>query len=192
MKKLIVIFFIVIIASNINYSQVNVFNNEYLNVNNREILNPIYNNLPVIYMNSGRLVLFPIVDNLKIEGNFLFIKKGMRIKYEDNNIFLETDSFEIPVLFKFKPINNLAVYAGSQIGVITKAKTENNSKTEEIKKNLKNIRYKLKIGGQYMMNDLLFFDARFIFGLETGFTENLEEKNEEKKKTIQLSVGYLF
>jgi|SRR6056297_2196872 len=192
MKKLGAIFFILIIALNINYSQVNVFNNEYLNVNNRKLLNPHYDNIPIIYSSSGRLVIFPIVDNLKIESNFLFIKKGMRIKYEDNNIFLETDSFEIPVLFKFKPVNNLAVYAGSQIGVITKAKTENNSKTEEIKKNLNNIRYNLKIGGQYMMNDLLFFDARFIFGLETGFTEDVKDTNKEKNKTIQLSVGYLF
>ena len=121
-----------------------------------------------------------------------------------NNIKLTY--LNIPLIAKFNIFNGLSLDAGPQIGILVSAKNEfsveetsrgstfNESGTVSSTEQFKSLDFGLNIGTSYIIENNIFFSARYYYGLsdiwkQVGDTDYIIGF---KNNCVQLSVGYMF
>ncbi len=140
---------------------------------------------------AGGFMVMPLQENMHLQAEVLYAQKGEKwTNGEDVN--LNIDVLEVPVLVKFFPIENMNVYAGPTLNYIMTAKVKMDSgdidlKDEEL---IKTMGFGISLGTQYFFENI-FVDARYDMGL-TDLNDQEESDEEIKLNTIYFSVGYMF
>ena len=93
---------------------------------------------------------------------------------------LRIDYIQMPIFFKFKVSDNLAVGLGPQVSL----------KGHEFEDNLKNLAFSGIGGLEYMISDEFFLDARYSYGFSNIFDDKVGI--EAKNTNIQLGLGVKF
>ncbi|TYB31998.1 MAG: PorT family protein [Candidatus Mcinerneyibacterium aminivorans] len=121
----------------------------------------------------------------------LYAQKGEKWT-NGEDVKLNIDVLEVPVLIKYFPIENMNIYAGPTLDYILSAKVEMDSGDLDLKEEelIKTMGFGLSFGTQYIM-DKIVLDARYDMGL-TDLNDEAENDEEIKLNTIYISVGYMF
>lgn len=97
-----------------------------------------------------------------------------------NNEDLHLDYIQAPILFKFKVSPKLRLAVGPQVGL----------KSHKYEDGVKNWAYSGVGGFEYKLNEMLFIDLRYTYGMSNIFDDYLNF--EAKNTNIQFGVGYQF
>ena len=163
----------------------------------------------------GGMAEYKINDNFGLQAEVLYSPLGAKEKIDGVNagvVFVgeqtkvELGTILVPVSAKYFFTENISVAAGANFGVILTAKQktvigsdfinvgvvdeENNSGEIDIKKDIKKLNIAPFVGVEYMLENGLFFDARYSLGVS-----NLSNDGSGGKVTnsfAQIGVGFKF
>ncbi|MCD1117013.1 porin family protein [Chryseobacterium turcicum] len=163
----------------------------------------------------GGMAEYKINDNFGLQAEVLYSPLGAKEKIDGINagvVFVgeqtkvELGTILVPVSAKYFFTENISVAAGANFGVILTAKQktvigsdfinvgvvdeENNSGEIDIKKDIKKLNIAPFVGVEYMLENGLFFDARYSLGVS-----NLSNDGSGGKVTnsfAQIGVGFKF
>lgn len=93
---------------------------------------------------------------------------------------LHLDYIQAPILFKLKVSPKIRLAAGPQVSL----------KSHKYEDGVKNLAYSGVGGLEYKINEMLFVDLRYTYGISNIFDDHLSV--EAKNTNIQLGVGYQF
>lgn len=96
----------------------------------------------------------------------------------DENLHL--DYIQAPILLKFKVSPTVRLAAGPQVSL----------KSHKNEDGIKNFAYSAVGGAEYKINEMLFVDLRYTYGVSNIFDDDLSV--EAKNTNIQIGVGYQF
>ena len=122
-----------------------------------------------------------ITDKFAATAGLLYTMEGTKIKHADHNTNLEY--LNIPVLANYYIIPGLAVKAGIQPGILTKAKHGDN----DIKDNCKSLDISIPFGVSYDISDFVI-DARYNLGVSN--VNDYEHAPSQKNGFFMLTIGY--
>lgn len=126
------------------------------------------------------------------------------IPYLDSKIDYQLGYLNIPLLLEIKPIANLGILVGPQVGfnILRKATFSSRGFKETISGSdfdndffeLNKIDVGVAFGLQYMITEHLQIGARYYHGLSDGFKseERLLDLKGFKNSVVQLSMGFVF
>lgn len=163
----------------------------------------------------GGMAEYKINDNFGLQAEVLYSPLGAKEKIDGIDagvVFVgeqtkvELGTILVPVSAKYFFTENISVAAGANFGVILTAKQktvigsdfinvgvvdeENNSGEIDIKKDIKKLNIAPFVGVEYMLENGLFFDARYSLGVS-----NLSNDGSGGKVTnsfAQIGVGFKF
>ncbi|SHI96763.1 Outer membrane protein beta-barrel domain-containing protein [Mesonia phycicola] len=156
----------------------------------------------------GGFVEIPLSEKITFQPELLYSMQGAQLNlvYTDglNSVSseakLKLDYINVPFMFKYEVVDNLAVEVGPQIGFLINAKGEveasvsgeSGSYSDEIdvKDQYSTIDFAANLGVSYEFDMGLFAGARYNFGLI-----DIEEESDdysEINNVFQLSIGYKF
>ncbi|MFL0354499.1 porin family protein [Xanthomarina sp. GH4-25] len=165
----------------------------------------------------GGLAEIMISEKFAVQPELLFSSQGYKTSFydiddnkKDNNVNLSY--ITLPVMAKFFPIENLSIEAGPQVGFLISAKDDESDyyndmfpDEEEIKTKdaFKGTDFAMNIGAGYKLDNGVFFQARYSFGLSKVDDEDYYNDPDygdvynnfafsRKNRVFQLSVGYMF
>ena len=181
--NIITIIAIIMVAGAANAQTVNIgvkggINLYTVNNNNSE---PSYDSKPSFYL--GLLGHIHMADQFAMQPELVFSLQGARY---DNNLKLDLNYVNVPILFQYMFDNGFRLQAGPQIGVLVGAKANG----VDVRNDYKSGDFGLAFGASYV-NPLSGFgvDARYNHGLsdisESGATSSYN-------RGFQLGVFYLF
>ncbi len=179
----------------------------------------VQNAHPRIGFQGGGLVEFRISPKFAIQPEVLVSLQGARDDYDENfNGFdkhysskINLGYINVPIMFKFYPIENLSIEAGPQIGVLIAAKqdddvrttgnglTTNESRVTDIKDVINTVDFGANIGASYYFTDNFFASLRYTIGLtsiaEGSYRGNGTVGNPNyviRNNVFAASIGYRF
>lgn len=128
--------------------------------------------------------------------------KGQKLKLEEPKV--ETAYFNVPVTANYYICHGLAVHAGLQFGLLTKAEvkyklsskaggtvTEMKESTD-VKKEFEKLDIAIPVGLSYQFKTPIVIDLRYNIGLlKVNKSSNAGEKD-HRNMIVQLSLGYKF
>ena len=120
-------------------------------------------------------------EQMAVTAGLLYTMQGYKADAADKNCNL--DYLNIPVLFNYSIIPGLAVKAGPQIGIMTRAKYGD----YDIKDSYKSIDFSIPLGLSYEISDFVI-DARYNLGLSNIVDHSGDGK--VKNGVIMLTLGY--
>jgi len=109
---------------------------------------------------------------------------------KSGNTNFNLDYINIPILLQFMFDNGFRIQAGPQVGILVRAKAENNNGTLDIKDDFKTIDAGLSFGASYIhTKSSLGIDARYNLGLS-----DISEWSgvESTSRGLQIGIFYLF
>ena len=127
----------------------------------------------------GGFLEFKFSDVLSLQPELLFSMQGAK-QDGDLSVTMNTDYFNVPVLFKVKLVEGLSAEAGPQLGFLVGGV---DGKTE--------IDLTAAAGLSYTFAEKVVIGARYCFGLTKIFKEGGPIKA-GKHSVIQFSLGYKF
>ena len=117
---------------------------------------------------------FKLSDKVSLVPELQFSAEGAN----DENLHL--DYIQTPILFKFKVSPRIRLAAGPQASL----------KVHKSEDGVKNFAYSAVGGLEYKINEMLFVDLRYTYGVSNIFDDYLNV--EAKNTNIQIGVGYQF
>jgi hypothetical protein len=190
------------ISQNINYglkAGVNISSFDG-SITNKSLFGPQVGSFAEIILN----------DKLTIQPELLLSFQGAELEYSFRQNFYEPISqkrlkislyyLNLPITVKYNFIDKFSIIGGPQIGYLVKATQKNKSNQFEIlnssdETDIKNlyetISYSFNLGLNYIINEEMFVDVRYNYGLS-----NIMHGNSNlfgtgiKNNVIQFSIGY--
>ncbi|MBS1535606.1 MAG: PorT family protein [Bacteroidetes bacterium] len=101
------------------------------------------------------------------------------------------DYVTLPVLAKFKLVNNLSLEAGPQLGFLVSAKNKTNNSNDKID-GVKTLDFSVGAGLEYELKSGVIFQGRYNLGLTNVGGDLVPDNKRASNSVIQVSVGYLF
>jgi hypothetical protein len=149
-----------------------------VNNNNTE---PSYSNKPSFHL--GLLGHIHMGDQFGLQPEIVFSRQGARY---DNNLTLDLNYFNVPILFQYMFDNGFRLQAGPQIGVLAGAKADG----VDVKNEYKGGDFGLTFGASYV-------NPASGFGVDARYNAGLSDINESDaisayNRGFQLGVFYLF
>lgn len=144
----------------------------------------------------GAVAEIKFSDTFSIQPELLYSAQGAKSKSSDD-VKLNNDYINIPIMAKYYFVEGFSVEAGPQIGFLMKAEASNGDATVDMKDYYKSIDFGLGIGLAYDLPQGLFVNARYNIGLskigEDQTIGNITiEADDVKNSVIQIGVGYKF
>lgn len=149
-------------------------------------------------INIGAITSYQINEKFDIQGELLYSSRG----YKEKNFVLDAEDaspkdltsryhyIDIPIVIKYSFLSDFNIYAGPQVGItlsnINKVDKERQKDFEN--KDLQTFDVGLVGGIGYEFTNGMFFDARYLLGLNSISKEVSGFKN----RSIQLALGYKF
>ena len=148
----------------------------------------------------GAIVEIPVSEKFSVQPELVYSQQGLQSKYDIGGISIEEklklDYINIPVMAKFYVVEGFAVEAGPQFGFKMNAKYEVEGDGESFEEDAEDITgFDLSLGAglSYKLDNGLFFQTRYMFGLsnvngdeEEGFDDNLTNS------VLSASIGFMF
>ncbi len=128
------------------------------------------------------------VASIGIQPELLFSAQGTEYSFASisNDYSQELKYFLVPVMVKFYLPLGINLHAGPQFGVLTSAKLDDGTTTEDIKSELKNSDVSAAFGAGWDMPFGLSLAARYVLGLN----DISEGDGDAKNRVFQVSVGF--
>ncbi|MEP5341115.1 MAG: porin family protein [Algibacter sp.] len=117
---------------------------------------------------------FKLSEKVSIVPELQFSAEGAN----DENLHL--DYIQAPILFKFKMSPKMRLAVGPQASL----------KVHKYEDGVKNIAYSAVGGLEYKINEMLFVDLRYTYGVSNIFDDYINA--EAKNTNIQFGIGYQF
>lgn len=168
---------------------------------------------------AGVFAEFNISPAFSIKPSLNFIQKGIEVSssYSDEELTMEQDIdvrlnyLEVPVLFNFKPTENLYIGAGPSFGYGLSGKLEGSfmyeDETEELNETFeldafddseedgagfKRFDLGITAAAGYYVSENLSIQASYIHGLSNIADDSEFSSNEYKNRSFTLGLGYRF
>jgi hypothetical protein len=181
--NLIIIIAIIMFAGAATAQPVNIGIKGGLNLYtvNSNSTEPSYNSKPSFYL--GLLGHIHMAEQFALQPEIVYSRQGARY---DNDLALDLNYFNVPILFQYMFDNGFRLQAGPQIGVLVGAKANG----ADVKNEYKGGDFGLAFGASYVNTESGFgVDARYNAGLsdisETSATSSYN-------RGFQLGVFYMF
>lgn len=217
MKKLLLVGALALLGANINAQEVrfgakagySLSTLKFKDTENSESTDPSH----TFYV--GGLVEYKISDKFGLQGEVLYSPLGgkinERVEDEEEDVFFNLQSkttlgtLLVPVSAKYFITENFSVSAGASFGVILSAKQKTvldlglgvipgfeleGDDERDIKDQLNTLNIAPFLGAEYALENGLFFDARYNYGVS-----NLAKNSGDGKMTnsfVQVGVGFKF
>lgn len=145
----------------------------------------------------GAVVEFGLSDQFAVQSELLYSSVGAKIDYSEGvkdstgDMFYVMDYLSIPVMVKYYPTKNISLELGPQLGILLSAKMKMDGESEDFKDESESIDFGAGIGGEYKLDNGLFFNARYVLGL-TNVIKEVSGDDYVKNNVFQFSVGYKF
>ncbi|MBO4810439.1 MAG: porin family protein [Prevotella sp.] len=131
---------------------------------------------------AGADVMYQINSLVGVSGGLMYSMQGCD---GDNDVKLNYDFINIPVLANFYVAPNFALKAGLQPAFVASAKYKVNKNETDVKDNLQSLELSIPIGASYEFSDFVI-DARYNLGVAKINKGNGSIRN----SVFQISVGY--
>ena len=158
----------------------------------------------------GGLVEHKFNDNIGLQGELLYSPLGGQENldeefsgyYVKGSSKINLGTLMIPVSVKYYPVENLAIGAGLNFGIIMSAKAdyESNLPAElvdfvngetDIKDEINSLNLAPFIGAEYNLENGLFFDARYNLGV-SNLAKDATDGSSVKNSFLMVGIGYKF
>ena len=137
----------------------------------------------------GGVAEFRINDLFAVQPELLYSGQGANADNDDNNV-VKINYITIPVIAKYFVTESLTIEAGPQVGFLASAKSTVDGNTTDIKEFTKSMDLGFNLGLGYVLDQGVFFGARYYFGSDINDAPNSTMKI--KNGVFQLSAGYYF
>ena len=124
---------------------------------------------------------YDISEQFGLSAGVLYAIQGSKTKGADNN--MNVDYLNIPILANYYIIPGLAIKAGPQIGIRTRAKYDD----IDMKDAYKSIDFSIPVGLSYEISDFVI-DARYNIGISNIAKDSGDDKI--RNSVFQLTLGY--
>lgn len=147
---------------------------------------------------AGAEGIYQVSDMFALSGGLLYSMQGFKT---DTNLDLKmnTEYLNIPILANIYVAQGLALKAGVQFGLLTKAKAKgkygNIEEDIDIKDQMKSLDLSIPVGVSYEINNSFTIDARYNFGLSKIAKDDDHHYDYTAKaynSVFMLTLGYKF
>lgn len=147
---------------------------------------------------AGAEGIYQVSDMFALSGGLLYSMQGFKT---DTNLDLKmnTEYLNIPILANIYVAQGLALKAGVQFGLLTKAKAKgkygNIEEDIDIKDHMKSLDLSIPVGVSYEINNSFTIDARYNFGLSKIAKDDDHHYDYTAKaynSVFMLTLGYKF
>lgn len=140
---------------------------------------------------GGAEFVYNISDQFGISAGALYTMQGAKVDGADAKI--KMDYINIPVLANVYVAPGLAMKAGPQLGILTRAKADSGDASVDMKEFCNTIDFSIPVGLSYEISDFII-DARYNIGIskfnksetKSGWISDGSGRN----SVIMLTVGY--
>ena len=162
-----------------------------------------------ISFHGGLSAEFFVIDKFSIQPELLYSRQGAKanlkdyvwgVGYSEIEADLKLDYINIPVMFKYYPIEGLSLQVGPQIGFLVNAVMDSSTSvfgskydsSEDVKDQIEAVDLGMNLGVGYEFSEGVFFDIRYNLGLKKVNKELASGESNVKNGVFQLSVGLRF
>lgn len=140
----------------------------------------------------GLLAEIIVSDNFSVQPELLYSGQGSTYTGSVPGFNrTKLDYVTLPVLAKFKLVNQLSFEAGPQLGILVSAKSKTNNSNDKID-GIKTLDFGLGAGLEYELKNGVIFQGRYNLGLTNIGGDIVPDNKRASNSVIQVSVGYLF
>ena len=141
---------------------------------------------------AGGEAIFQLSDMFAVSGGLLYSMQGC--KYDGHHDEkMEMEYLNVPLLANIYIVKGLALKAGVQLGLLTKAKVSASeggvSGDLDIKDHCKSLDLSIPVGIGYEINNSFVIDARYNFGLSKIYKES---DAKVYNSVFMVTLGYKF
>ena len=140
---------------------------------------------------GGAEFVYNISDQFGISAGALYTMQGAKVDGADAKINM--DYINIPVLANVYVAPGLAIKAGPQLGILTRAKADNGGASTDMKDFCNTIDVSIPVGLSYEISDFII-DARYNIGLskfnKSETKSGWKSDGSGRNSVIMLTVGY--
>lgn len=112
----------------------------------------------------------------KLQTGLTYHANGFKLSLEGDDFTFKVSQLNVPVLFKFMATDGLylngGVYAGAIIDVEGEIESGNVTDTQDITDEFNTFDFGLSLGAEYNLENGLFFEARYNYGLANIIDED--------------------
>lgn len=131
-------------------------------------------------LNAGVFAQYDLSSRFSIQPELLFTQGGAKGDYK-----LRLNYLTLPVMGKFRIINNLTIEVGPQVGYLISARSDG----ENLTKGFEEFSFALNFGLGYKIMKHILVDIRYVQDFKNI---NAVTDVNMKNQMLQLAVGYIF
>ncbi len=147
---------------------------------------------------AGAEGIYQVSDMFALSGGLLYSMQGFKTD-TSLDLKMNTEYLNIPILANIYVAQGLALKAGVQFGLLTKAKAKgkygNIEEDIDIKDQMKSLDLSIPVGVSYEINNSFTIDARYNFGLSKIAKDDDHHYDYTAKaynSVFMLTLGYKF
>ena len=147
---------------------------------------------------AGAEGIYQVSDMFALSGGLLYSMQGFKTD-TTLDLKMNTEYLNIPILANIYIAQGLALKAGVQFGLLTKAKAKgkygNIEEDIDIKDHMKSLDLSIPVGVSYEINNSFTIDARYNFGLSKIAKDDDHHYDYTAKaynSVFMLTLGYKF
>ncbi len=147
---------------------------------------------------AGAEGIYQVSDMFALSGGLLYSMQGFKTD-TSLDLKMNTEYLNIPILANIYVAQGLALKAGVQFGLLTKAKAKgkygNIEEDIDIKDHMKSLDLSIPVGVSYEINNSFTIDARYNFGLSKIAKDDDHHYDYTAKaynSVFMLTLGYKF
>ncbi len=140
----------------------------------------------------GVIAEISISEKFSVQPELLYSAQGAKESFEGQEIKLNADYLNVPIMAKYYVAEGFSIEAGPQIGFLMSAKAKVGSEEEDLKDSIKGTDFGINFGVGYKMDSGLNFGARYNLGLADINDGEDSGSSKLHNNVIQVSVGYFF
>lgn len=142
----------------------------------------------------GGIAEIKFSETFAIQPELLYSQQGYNFKTESTDSDFEMNYINIPVMFKYFPIQGLSIEAGPQVGIFVGGESPDG---DDMGDRLKSVDFGVAAGLGYELPVGVFFNARYFIGLSDVADVPDEEEAVFGESSLNnyvftLAVGYKF
>jgi hypothetical protein len=149
-----------------------------------------FKNDPKLGLHLGLIGHIHLTDPFALQPELVFSMQGAKYTAGGNDVNLNLNYINIPLIFQYMYDNGFRLQAGPQIGILASAKTKINSTVLDVKDNFETIDFGIGVGMSYVNPVTDFgFDVRYNHGLSNI---NKSDASKNYNRGFQVGVFYLI
>ena len=133
-------------------------------------------------LNAGVEAEYNLSENCGVSGGLFYTMQGAKV----SDLTLKLDYINVPILFRYSPVEGLYFKAGLQPGFNVVSDFRLYGETVKIEETVKTVALSIPIGVSYMFRNHIALDFRYNWGITKAYGDNC------KNSVFMLTAGYSF